>query len=167
MLYNSIQSPLGRLLLVVDNKHAQVVAFCRDQQLHKDIAYWSKQLARELVQGHNQILEQLKLELEQYFAGRLQRFSVSYDLSAFTSFQRTVLTDVATIPYGGTKSYKQVACQVRSPRAYRAVGTANGANRLAIIIPCHRVVAHSGGLGGYAYGLDKKSWLLQHEQNNL
>jgi O-6-methylguanine DNA methyltransferase len=72
-----------------------------------------------------------------------------------------------TIPHGQTRSYKELAAIVDAPKAYRAVGNANGANRIVILIPCHRVVAHDGTLGGYATRLEHKYWLLNHESKKL
>ncbi len=102
-------------------------------------------------------------QLDAYFAGELTDFDVSVDLGG-SDFQRQVWTGLRAIPYGGTCSYAQLAAAVGRPRACRAVGLANGRNPVAIIVPCHRVVASGGGLGGYAGGLDRKSWLLAHER---
>jgi methylated-DNA-[protein]-cysteine S-methyltransferase len=107
-------------------------------------------------------LDRAVRQLDEYFAG--SRTSFDLDLSpAGTDFQRSVWFALADIPYGETISYAELAQWVGRPRAFRAVGQANGANPLAIILPCHRVIASGGGIGGYGGGLDLKRWLLAHE----
>jgi len=101
-------------------------------------------------------------ELREYFAGKRTNFTVVLDLDG-TPFQQRAWATMCKIPYGKTISYAQQAKSIRSPRAVRAVGSANGANPVPIIVPCHRVVASNGGLGGYALGLAMKRWLLAHE----
>jgi methylated-DNA-[protein]-cysteine S-methyltransferase len=104
-------------------------------------------------------------ELEEYFAGARRKFDVPFDVQG-TPFQMKVWRALQTIPYGETRSYGDIARQVGSPRAARAVGMANHDNPIAIIVPCHRVIATGGGLGGYGGGLKMKSYLLWHEEQN-
>jgi methylated-DNA-[protein]-cysteine S-methyltransferase len=101
-------------------------------------------------------------ELRQYFAGTRRCFTVPLDLVG-TPFQERAWAAMRKIPYGRTISYAQQARSMRTPRAVRAVGSANGANPIPIIVPCHRVIASDGSLGGYALGLRMKQWLLAHE----
>ena len=101
-------------------------------------------------------------ELREYFAGERTKFTVPLHLEG-TSFQARAWAAMLKIPYGRTVSYAEQAKSMHSPRAVRAVGSANGANPIPIIVPCHRVVASNGGLGGYAFGLAMKRWLLAHE----
>jgi methylated-DNA-[protein]-cysteine S-methyltransferase len=101
-------------------------------------------------------------ELREYFAGKRTRFTVPVHLEG-TPFQERAWATMCKIPFGGTISYAEQAHSMRAPRAVRAVGSANGANPVPIIVPCHRVVASNGGLGGYALGLAMKRWLLAHE----
>ncbi|NDA01677.1 MAG: methylated-DNA--[protein]-cysteine S-methyltransferase [Acidimicrobiia bacterium] len=101
-------------------------------------------------------------ELREYFAGKRTRFTVPVQLEG-TPFQEQAWATMRKIPYGHTISYAEQARSMRAPRAVRAVGSANGANPVPIIVPCHRVVASNGGLGGYALGLAMKRWLLAHE----
>ena len=98
-------------------------------------------------------------QLEAYFAGSLTEFDVEVTLIG-TEFQRRVWAALRTIPYGETRSYGQIAEQIGSPGASRAVGLANGRNPIGIIVPCHRVIGSSGGLTGYGGGLDRKRTLL-------
>lgn len=108
------------------------------------------------------LVEQARAELTAYLEGRLQRFTVPLDPIG-TDFQRRVWDAVAAIPYGETATYRQIAERIGQPRAVRAVGAANGANPLAIIIPCHRVVGSDGSLTGYGGGLAVKRALLDLE----
>jgi methylated-DNA-[protein]-cysteine S-methyltransferase len=101
-------------------------------------------------------------ELREYFAGKRTTFTVVLDLDG-TPFQQRAWAAMRKIPYGRTISYAQQARSMRTPRAVRAVGSANGANPIPIIVPCHRVIASDGSLGGYALGLTMKQWLLAHE----
>jgi len=104
-------------------------------------------------------------QLDDYFAGQRHDFSLPLSPEG-TLFQKSVWKALQTIPYGQTISYKQLAERVENPKACRAVGTANGRNPIAIIIPCHRVIAADGSLGGYAGGLDTKTTLLRLEGIN-
>ncbi len=160
--YKIIKSPLGDLIIIADHL-VRVVAWAKFNDLQCDVSYWSDRLGADLVLGNSDILQKLQQELEQYFVGSLQEFTVPYDIEYLTQFQQRALQQVSMIQYGTTKSYKQVASDIGNFKASRAVGTANACNRLALIIPCHRVIASNGFLGGYAYGVDRKRWLLQHE----
>ena len=103
-------------------------------------------------------------QLTAYFRGELRDFALTYDPQAGTEFQRRVWRALASVGYGRTASYLDVARQLGNPGAVRAVGAANGQNPLAIVWPCHRVVGAGGQLTGYAGGLARKQWLLRHEQ---
>lgn len=109
------------------------------------------------------VLEQLIHELDLYFAKKLKMFSVPPDPASGTAFQRRVWHELSRIPYGRTRSYAEVAEAVGSPRAARAVGSANGSNDIPIVIPCHRVIRSDGGLGGYGSGIGIKRKLLELE----
>ena len=104
-------------------------------------------------------------QLDQYLAGERQQFDMTLDWSLGTAFQQSVWRALQQIPYGQTISYAQLAQNIGKPTAYRAVANANGKNPFSIIIPCHRVVASDGSLGGYTGGLDKKRLLLGIERN--
>lgn len=117
--------------------------------------------AREHSAG-DPVLRQAAAELEQYWAGERRVFSVPYE-SEGTEFQCRVWEAVAAIPFGEIRSYAEIAREVGRPKAVRAVGSANGANRLPIVIPCHRVLTSGGELGGYGGGLNVKRALLSRE----
>lgn len=101
-------------------------------------------------------------QLGAYFDGRRTEFQIPMKLHG-TDFQQRVWTQLCAIPYGETISYGELARRVDNPKASRAVGLANGRNPIAVIVPCHRVIASDGGLGGYGGGLDRKTWLLDLE----
>lgn len=107
-------------------------------------------------------LEQCLHEMEEYFSGNRRAFSVPLVMRG-TDFQQRVWDALLEIPFGQTVTYGQLAKEIGNPGAVRAVGTAVGDNPLAIIVPCHRVLPASGGIGEYASGSDRKEWLLKHE----
>lgn len=115
--------------------------------------------------SNSPVLQEAERQLRAYFDGELQSFDLPLDLSVGTDFQQSVWRQLLKIPYAKVQTYKELAQQIGKSKAYRAVGTANGANPLAIIVPCHRVVA-SNGLGGYAYGLQMKEDLISLEKAN-
>lgn len=108
-------------------------------------------------------LAQVRAQLEAWFAGQRRTFDVPCDLSAGTAFQQAVWLAIAEVPYGATTSYRALAEGLGAPKAVRAVGAATGRNPVSIIIPCHRILGSNGSLTGYAGGLDRKRWLLDHE----
>ena len=114
----------------------------------------------------NAIIKQCKAELKEYFAGQRYRFDVPWDQRG-TAFQRAVWQCLMDIPYGGIVSYRDIAQEIDNPKAVRAVGAANGKNPISVIVPCHRVIGSNGSLTGYAWGLERKTWLLKHEQTHI
>lgn len=112
------------------------------------------------------VVQQCITELSQYFGGRRTTFAVLLNPGG-TEFRRLVWHALQDIPFGQTKSYREVAMVIDRPRSAHAVGGAVGHNHIAIIIPCHRVIGSDGSLTGYAGGLDRKLWLLEHEQRVL
>ena len=103
-------------------------------------------------------------QLESYLNGRLKRFDCPLDLRG-TPFQKKVWSKLAKIPYGKTRSYQEIAKAIGHPKAFRAVGNANGSNPIPIILPCHRVIESNGGLGGFGHGIKVKKQLLDFEKN--
>jgi methylated-DNA-[protein]-cysteine S-methyltransferase len=111
----------------------------------------------------SEVLEEAARQLDAYFAGKLTDFDLPLSMGG-SDFQRRVWDCLRLIPYGETWSYGQVAQKVGNSKACRAVGMANNRNPIAIIVPCHRVIGAGGALVGYGGGLDRKSWLLDHER---
>ena len=147
-----IVTPIGSLTLVASPKGLQQVIF------------GAKKLstAKSVSSKANDHLTQTERQLREYFAGKRKKFSIKLDISG-TEFQESVWYALNKISYGKTVSYAQQAKLVRKPKAFRAVGTANGKNPVAIILPCHRVIASNGTLGGYGGGLAIKRKLLALE----
>lgn len=116
----------------------------------------------EAVRSHP-LIERCKSQLVDYFEGRRQTFDVPLAPQG-TAFQQRVWMRLRDVPYGETCSYATVSSGIGSPRSHRAVGAANGRNPLSIVVPCHRVIGSNGQLTGYAGGLERKQWLLRHEQ---
>jgi len=108
-------------------------------------------------------LDDLRRQLDEYFAGRRRHFEVALDRRLSHGYRRTVLEELSRVPYGETVSYKDLAARTGNPRASRAVGSAMATNPIPIVVPCHRVLRTGGALGGYGGGLDTKVWLLRHE----
>nr|WP_321304227.1 methylated-DNA--[protein]-cysteine S-methyltransferase [uncultured Sphaerochaeta sp.] len=148
--FTTYESPLGTLTLT-SNKDALL-----------GLSFVSE--IREK-QERNPVLEMAIQQLDAYFKGTLQEFSVPLELQG-SAFQKTVWEALCTIPYGTVVSYQDIAIAIGNPKAVRAVGMANNKNPISIIIPCHRVIGKQGALTGYAGGLDKKQWLLCHEREN-
>lgn len=125
--------------------------------------FWRKPSGSLVEIEECKVLRLAEKEIRDYLAGRLRKFTVPLDPEG-TEFQQRVWLELRRIPYGQTKSYKDIATALGMPKACRAVGTANGRNPLSIIVPCHRVIAANGTLGGYAGGLPRKEQLLSIER---
>ena len=160
--YRTVDSPVGALLLAATDAGLVRVAFEYEgfetvvEELSTRLRAHARQDARRL--------DEASRELERYFAGTLRAFTVFVDHALSSGFRREVLRQLPHIPYGSSASYQEVAEQVGSPRAARAVGSACATNPVPIVIPCHRVLRSDGTLGGYSGGLDVKRYLLALEQ---
>ena len=164
ILINRLLTPLGPMVAAADSNHLYLMEFADRRMLETQIQRLSRLLKRPFCPGENEILHQAQDQLEGYFAGKRHEFSLPFQAPG-TEFQQQVWHQLQQIPYGTTLSYEQLATRVDRPKAYRAVGRANGDNRLAILIPCHRVVRSNGEMGGYGGGLRRKEWLLAHEKS--
>lgn len=116
-----------------------------------------------LVNEANEILKNTIVQLEEYFKGSRKQFDIKIWVEG-TDFQKQVWNELLRIPYGETLSYKELAMKIGNEKSVRAVGSTNGKNRITIIVPCHRVIGANGSLTGYAGGLERKQWLLEHEK---
>jgi len=148
-----MDSPVGPLALVMSNAGLMRLEFHRKKNIPDDKFTWVEDDSRTTP---------VRREMEQYFAGSRREFSIPLDLRG-TDFQLSCWRQLLKIPYGETRTYADIARAIRSPKAFRAVGMANHDNPVAIIVPCHRVLASSGGLCGYGGGLDIKQKLLELE----
>lgn len=151
--YTWLGSPVGRILVEGDERGLSYVKVCNDER-----AVLPSKNAIEGVDIFRDAIEQLQA----YFAGELKTFDLKLNLQG-TDFQLKAWQELQRIPYGQTISYGRQATRMGNPRASRAVGRANGANPISIIIPCHRVVGSAGQLTGFGAGIDVKRWLLEHE----
>lgn len=158
-----LTSPLGPLLVAATDDGVCLLEFTDRQVLEKQLASLRRRLAGAIVPGKHPHLDQLTAELAEYFAGTRTAFQVPVVYPG-TPFQEAVWGQLLQIPYGETRSYEDVARALGLAGAQRAVGHANGQNRVSIVIPCHRVVNKDGRLGGYGGGLWRKQFLLDLEQ---
>ncbi len=150
--YTTMKSPVGELKLVASDKGLAAILWENDDPKRVRLEDMQKDDAHP-------VLSEAKKQLTEYFAGNLQKFSLRLDFAG-TDFQKKVWNALLTIPFGQTRSYAQIAQQVGSPKAVRAVGAANGKNPISIIAPCHRVIGSNGKLTGFAGGLEAKALLL-------
>ena len=161
-------SPVGTLVGGATDDAVILLQFADDMSRMDVITALERRFARPVSEADNRHLTVLSTELASYFTGTLKQFSVplAYDGSGF---QRDVWSELLKIPYGEVRSYQDIADALGMPNATRAVGHANGQNRIAIVIPCHRVVNSGGALGGYGGGLWRKRKLLdlEHGQQGL
>jgi AraC family transcriptional regulator of adaptative response/methylated-DNA-[protein]-cysteine methyltransferase len=160
-----LRSPLGPLVAGATDDGICLLEFSDRRMLEAQFATLRKRFAAPLVPGSNEHLELLRVELASFFSGSSRTFSVPLTYPG-TTFQRQVWEELLKIPYGETRSYQELAAAVGEPKAVRAVGRANGMNRICILIPCHRVVNKDGNLGGYGGGLRRKQYLLDLERSN-
>jgi AraC family transcriptional regulator, regulatory protein of adaptative response / methylated-DNA-[protein]-cysteine methyltransferase len=158
-----LESPLGPLVMGATDKGICLLEFSDRRMLETQFTTLRNRFKCAVVPGHHEHLEQLEEELARYLGGKLTQFTVHLVYPG-TPFQERVWSSLLKIPYGETCSYEDLAREVGSPSAHRAVGTANGMNRIAIVIPCHRVVNKGGKLGGYGGGLWRKQYLLDLER---
>lgn len=147
--YYNYHSPIGDLLLGEENGKLTLLAFNKDS-----LGDNSKPIP---------FLENVSEQLDQYFAGKRKEFEIPLEIRG-TDFQKAAWEELQRIPYGETRSYKEIAERIGRPKAYRAVGLANNRNPIAIIIPCHRVIGSNGELVGYGGGLNTKKFLLDLER---
>ncbi len=156
-------SPLGPLVAGATDEGVCLLEFSDRRMLEAQFKTVRKLFRLPLVPGTNSHLEQLRDELARYFRGELRSFSIPLVYPG-TAFQQLVWEQLLRVPYGETRSYQELALAVGNPAAVRAVGRTNGLNRIAILIPCHRIVNKNGDLGGYGGGLRRKQYLLNLEQ---
>lgn len=158
-----IDTQLGPMIAVCDDESLLLLEFIDRRALEKEIEMLRKKTKSAIIPGKSDLLIQIEEELEKYFEGKLQQFKTPIKTLG-TDFQTNVWEGLCKIPYGETRSYKDQAIGAGNVKAVRAVARANGANQLAIIIPCHRVINSSGEIGGYGGGLVRKKWLIEHER---
>ncbi|MBL8068436.1 MAG: bifunctional transcriptional activator/DNA repair protein Ada [Armatimonadetes bacterium] len=157
-----IETPIGGMVAVAVDQGLGLLEFVDRPMLETQLKRYTARTGRRIVPGNHPLLDTISRELRDYFEGKLQSFSCPIELSG-TAFQVAVWKELLTIGYGELRSYSDQARRIGNPTAVRAVGRANGDNRLAIIVPCHRVVGAGGDLTGYGGGLWRKKRLLELE----
>ena len=156
MKYTQIKSPVGTITLVTNDKALVAIHFEKNgRRVERD---WEKA-------DRHPILEKAKRQLTEFFSGKRTQFDLPCEFSG-TAFQKKVWKTLGSIPYGETRSYADIARKVGSPKAFRAVGAANGRNPIPIIYPCHRVIGANGTLTGFGGGLKAKDILLKLESQH-
>jgi len=160
-----IDTALGAMLAISDEKALYLLEFLDKRGLEHEIEKLRLKLKAAIVPGKTKAITLVEKELHAYFQGTLKVFKTPFH-SIGSDFQKNVWQQLLQIPYGKTQTYSAQADALKKPRAYRAVANANGANPLAIIVPCHRIIKSNGDLGGYSGGIQRKSWLIEHESKH-
>ncbi|HEU4483921.1 MAG TPA: methylated-DNA--[protein]-cysteine S-methyltransferase [Povalibacter sp.] len=158
-----IDTPVGPLLAGATDQALVLLEFSERNILDRQLQSVRQRFGACLMPGSNPVLDTLRDQLREYFAGTRRNFELPLEYPG-TPFQQRVWSMLLTIPYGQTRSYLDMARALGDPKATRAVGTTNGLNRIAIVIPCHRVINANGELGGYGGGLWRKQILLDLER---
>ncbi len=163
--YDVLDSPLGPLWVALGPRGVTAIAY-RDEPDERDLRRLVRVFGPGIVPDRRRLVP-IARELDQYFEGRRTRFDVPFDLAGLTPFQQKVLRATARVRYGQLTTYATVARRAGNERASRAAGGAIGSNPIPIIVPCHRVIASDGSLGGYGGGLDVKRRLLALERGEV
>ena len=158
-----IETPIGEMVAEATKEGICLLEFSDRKTLSSQIDEIAGLLKTTTENGSNRHLRMLKKQIKEYFKGKRKEFSLHL-LTPGTEFQQAVWKELLNIPYGSTRTYQGQADLLKNPGSVRAVAQANGANRIAIIIPCHRVIGSDGHLVGYGGGLERKKWLLDHEK---
>lgn len=155
-VYKTMKSPVGELKLIASDKGLTAILWENDDPLRVKLTPLTENKTHP-------VLRNAETQLSEYFTGKRRAFDLTLDFTG-TEFQKKVWQALLTIPFGETRSYGQIATQIKNPKAVRAVGAANGKNPISIIAPCHRVIGANGKLTGFAGGLDIKQQLLELEK---
>lgn len=158
-----ITTQLGPMFACATEEGLCLLEFTECKTLEKELRDLQQKLKGKILVGENKYIKQTRKELSEYFVGQRRHFDVALHTPG-TDFQLRVWNALREIPFGVTRNYQAQANSIGRPKAVRAVAAANGGNRLAIIVPCHRVIGKNGDLTGYSGGLERKKWLLEHER---
>ena len=158
-VYKTMSSPVGSLKLIGSDAGLAAILWENDKPGRVP-------LKAEMEDSSHPVLVEAERQLQEYFAGQRQSFTVPLDMQG-TAFQKSVWQALLTIPFGQTRTYSEIANQIGAPKAVRAVGAANGKNPISIMAPCHRVIGASGKLTGFAGGLEAKAYLLKLEGKDI
>ncbi len=161
-----LDTQLGPMLAIADDRALYLLEFVDRRGLEKEVERLRQKTKSAIIPGRTKPIADIESELSQYFDGKLMEFKTPLFFIG-SPFQKRVWEELQKIPPGETRSYSEIAAAVGKPSAFRAVAQANGANQLAIVVPCHRVINRNGALGGYGGGLTRKQWLLKHEKKEV
>jgi AraC family transcriptional regulator of adaptative response/methylated-DNA-[protein]-cysteine methyltransferase len=161
-----LDTKLGPMIAIADEIGLYLLEFVDRRGLEREVERLRIKTKSAIIPGVTDPINAITLELASYFEGKLKQFETPLHLLG-SPFQRLAWGELMRIPYGQTRSYMAQAAAIGKNKAYRAVANANGANQLAIVIPCHRIINSSGELGGYGGGVARKRWLIEHEENNV
>ena len=160
------ETPIGKMICVVNIDGICLLEFDYRRRLGEELEFLEKHFACEIQEGRNAHTDNLIRQMNEYFSGERREFELPL-ITPGTEFQQKVWKELQNIPYGQTRSYKAQSMALGNPDAVRAVAGANGDNRIAVVIPCHRVIAENGNLTGYGGELWRKKWLINHEKKQL
>jgi AraC family transcriptional regulator of adaptative response/methylated-DNA-[protein]-cysteine methyltransferase len=160
-----LDTRLGSMIAIADEEALYLLEFIDRRGLEREIERLRRRTKSAVIPGSTPPIRSIESELEDYFEGKLSGFQTPLRLLG-SPFQKKVWEQLREIAPGQTASYADIAAVIGKPGAYRAVAQANGANQLAVVIPCHRVINSNGDLGGYGGGLSRKQWLLGHEKKS-
>lgn len=159
---SQIDTPLGSMYAGAVNDGICLLEFADRKDLQMQFQKIEQLYNANIEYGSSKYFDMLEDQLQEYFAGHRKDFEVPLALNG-TEFQRRVWHELLNIPFGAARSYQQLALAIQKPKSFRAVANAIGANRIAMLIPCHRVIGTNGKLTGYAWGTWRKKWLLALE----
>jgi AraC family transcriptional regulator, regulatory protein of adaptative response / methylated-DNA-[protein]-cysteine methyltransferase len=160
-----IETPIGIMVAGATKEGLCLLEFSDRQSLQSQKDEIAGILETTFDEGSNKYIRMLKKQLKEYFKGKRKEFTIPL-ITPGTEFQQAVWKELLKIPYGETRTYQEQADLLKNPGSVRAVAHANGSNRIAIIIPCHRVIGSDGHLVGYGGGLERKKWLIDHEKKH-
>lgn len=158
-----IETPLGLMVAGSYENSLCILEFSDRRMLKTEYKILTKYFKSEISEGEDPLFNDLRIELDQYFAGHRKQFTVPLIFSG-TDFQKRVWSELLKIQFGTTRSYKEQSIALGKVGSVRAVANSNGMNKISIIVPCHRVIGEGGNLTGYGGGLWRKRWLLDHEK---
>lgn len=161
-----IDTRLGPMIAIADEAGLYLLEFVDRRGLELEVERLRIKTKAAIIPGVTDPMKSMTLELESYFEGKLKEFNTPLHLLG-SPLQKLVWDELMRIPYGQTRSYMAQSKAIGKATAYRAVANANGANQLAIVIPCHRIINSNGELGGYGGGIRRKQWLIEHEASHV
>lgn len=161
-----LDTQLGPMIAISDDDELYILDFVDRRGLEREVERLRLKTKTAIIPGMTDPIQSITLELQSYFDGLLTEFKTPLHLLG-SPFQKIVWEELMRIPYGQTRTYATQAEAIGKPTAYRAVANANGANQIAIVIPCHRIINSNGDLGGYGGGIMRKKWLIDHEKQGF